>query len=264
MIRKEWNMNETVAPERQICGRSFLGSPMELIRLGTGKTAVLFCAGFGGQRQSAQLLECFLKDLQDCAQRALSPVGKINVSWLFSARSLYFCLKPNPDATDIIEHRLPADSPFLPRINRLCGKTPQVLWSSNGRGVDPACNFNYRFAQYKARGVSHPAPFGYCGSFPESEPESASFARLARTLRPRLFVHVTHGQGALAFPDDHAPLKELCMRYAPFEQRHPDFSASPEGWMAQELGTVCLRITADGEKGDYSLLRPLLFALSAY
>ena len=251
---------------RQICGYSFWGQPIFYEKVGMGDTCLLFAGDFSSNAQCEGVLERFLRDLSNCGKKDLAPVGRVGMGRLLLVRSLVFLPCPNPDAGLVKTGGLPPDSPFYPRIKRLLAGHPAILWSANGRGVDVGRNFNYRFAAYKEQAVTEPAPFGYGGCFPESEPESAAFASFSRRLSPRLFVHLTHGVGALSYEQKDRGLEGLCARYAPFERRETDLSATPEGWLHQELGCAYLRISCgfEEEETTYRLLRPLLFALTAY
>jgi hypothetical protein len=251
---------------KELCGHSFWGTPLYCERIGAGKTALLFTGDFGADGRCEGVVSRFAKDLEDCARADLAPVGKVGMGRLLSVRSVCFWSCPNPDGKRIKEGGLAPDSPFFPRVNRLLGKKPAALWTANGRGIDPGRNFNYAFEQYKDSCQTGPAPFGHCGIFPESEPESASFAALVRRTVPRLLVHLTSGPCGLCYREEDRGLDGICVRYAPFEKRSADLSATPEGWAFRELGCSYLRIFLgkEEEERSYRLLRPLLFALTAY
>ena len=252
--------------EKEICGRSFWGQPISCRRLGEGKTALLFSGDFGGDDRCSGVIERFAKELSLCGQRDEAPVGKVGMGRLLMVRTAFLVPCPNPDAHLVKTGGPGEESPFYPRVQRLLSKRPPSQWTANGRGVEVGRNFNYGYADYRERCVGKEAPFGYCGAFPESEPESACFAALARRVRPRLFVHLTAGPSGLLFDRRHGGLDGLCSRYAPFERREIDLSATPEGWILRELGCAYLRIFlgTEDEERSYRLLCPLLFALMAY
>lgn len=258
-------MNEQ-RDKRLVYGHSFWGAPVVFEKLGSGRTTLLFSGDFAGDPKSAGVIERFCDDLYFCGREDLAPVGKIGIGRLLLVRSVFLVPCPNPDALLIKAGGPGEESPFLPRVKRLLANRPAVLWSANGRGVDVGRNFNYRFAAYKEGAVKEAAPFGYGGSFPESEPESSSFASFARRIAPRLFVHLVHGADGLFFDSGNRALAGICARYAPFEKKEANLSATPEGWLFEELNCAYLRISCgfEEEERTYRLLRPLLFALTAY
>lgn len=251
---------------QQVCGYSFWGQPLTAETIGQGKTALLFSGDFGGDLRCEGILCRFLEDLRLCGKQDLAPVGKVGMGRLLMVRRAVFLPCPNPDASLIKSGGLSPDSPFYPRVMRLLGKMPQGQWTANGRGVDVGRNFDFSFANYKKGCVAESAPFGHCGFFPESEPESACFAALARKLSPRLFVHLTTGIGGLVCERNQRSLEHICACYGPFDLRSADLSSTPEGWIFSELGCAYLRIAVgqEDEERTYRLLRPLLFALMAY
>ncbi len=248
-----------------LCGRSFWGEGIIARRLGQGRTGVLFAGSLDGDHLAQEVLELFEGELSKmAAENAFW--GRLSLSALLEMRFVCFLPRPNPDALRIKSGRISTDDPFYAGVQSMCGKLPMPLWSANGRGVDLSRNFNYRFDEYRTRCPCRVAPFGYCGAYPESEPESAAFARLARSLRPRLFVHLTGGRNTLQYSEGNGALHGICIRYAPYDREEGDLSASAEGWISQELGCAYLRIGAafEGAQRSYALLRPLLFALCGY
>ncbi|MBQ8215760.1 MAG: hypothetical protein IJZ33_05820 [Clostridia bacterium] len=248
-----------------LCGRSYWGQEITARRLGQGGTSLLFLASLGAEPCFSQVMLLFLEELEREAERD-GRLLRLSARALLSARSIYVLPCPNPDAQLIKSGRITEDSPFFQSVSAIRGRIPASLWTANGRGIDPSFNFAHRFALRGGKGPLRMAPFGCGGPYPESEPESAVLARLVRTLRPRLLVHLTKGRNSLCYPLELPALHALCTRYAPFEFCGEELAATLEGWVGAEQGAAFLRISAKEGEGSrlYALLRPLLFALCGY
>lgn len=61
-------------------------------------------------------------------------------------------------------------------------------WKANAAGVDLNCNFDANFGTGDKQSKLGPAPHGYVGKKPLSEPESAALARFTYAVRPLLTV----------------------------------------------------------------------------
>ncbi len=256
---------EGTAQDALLCGRSYWGQGILCHRVGSGGTSLLFLGDLLGGDCGQRILTLFLEELRQ-KQSQDGMLFRLSARALFQARSIFILPCPNPDALRVKSGGVGEDSPFFQGVQAMLARYPRTLWSANGRGVDPSRNFNYRFAEYKSVCPARVSAFGYCGAYPESEPESAALARLARALRPRLLVHLTEGRNSLCYPSDLPALHALCTRYAPYDYQRENLDATLEGWAKQELGTPFLRISASKREGEalYSLLRPLFFALCGY
>ena len=89
----------------------------------------------------------------------------------------------NPDGREICErgaHCAGVDSGKIKRLSK--GDTSR--WNANARGVDIRYNFDFRFAVRKklqqAKGIYSSCGEGYCGPYPESEPETIAITEYCR------------------------------------------------------------------------------------
>lgn len=254
---------------KSVYGHSFTRIPLELFQAGSGRTSIVFVSSFGADPPCTTLLRRYMEDLSFSSN---TEVEKVNLPFLLSLRTLFFIPAPNPDGLFIKSGEFSAAHPLHERILRIASDSPLAHWQSNGRGVEPGRNFNFGFSSYKKTALPLPAPAGFCGDYPESEPESASFAELMRKTNPRLLVHIEKGNG-FSLPNHRLRpfLSELCAANGslPFESQ--DFSCTPEGWIAEERETPALRIGIPEDRlsdtqieRTYALLRPLLFGLLTF
>lgn len=94
-------------------------------------------------------------------------------------RNACFVPLANPDGVELcikglksvpIEYR-----EYLLKINKY--SYDFSLWKANARGVDLNLNFNADWGKGKGN-LTYPAPHGYIGKYPESEPESKALVKL--------------------------------------------------------------------------------------
>lgn len=106
------------------------------------------------------------------------------------------CVIPmaNPDGVELVCSGIES-APMTERANLIdlnLGSLDFSLWKANGRGVDLNNNFDANFDE-NVHSLS-PAPSGYRGSAPESEPESRAIAEYLRRGLPFL-VLCYHSKG---------------------------------------------------------------------
>ena len=259
---------ETGFYKKNIYGHSFSKMPVEFYEAGQGR-AILFLGSFSPDPTLEDVFSLFMEEI---AESAGEKCGALSFPVLLFNRRLIFLPFPNPDARLI---KSPDFTPAHPLYDRVCriakGEAPD-RWQANCRGVDPAVNFNCAFSSYKKKCPSGPAPAGFCGEFPESEPESGAIARLLRFLDAVLLVRFDKGEGlSLAAGEKHPQLSRLCASHSFLPPASFDFSCSPEGWALEERAVPSLHIgipeeclTSSSPARLYGLLRPLLFALLAF
>ncbi len=249
--------------EKSVYGHSFSRIPLEFCSLGRGKTPLLFSASFAGEQATGALLNFFIKELS---------LKTEELSFFLSLRRILFLQSPNPDALLIRSSAFTGEHPLYERVTKAAQGKSLISWEANGRGIAVSRNFNYRFSKGMYRSAPKDSPPAFSGSYPESEPESAGFAALVRRIHPRLFLHLTKGEGISLPPQKEEPfLSALCLSHSFLPLVPFDFSGTPEGWAADEQQVACLRIGLSGDRLEhgalpktYELLRPLLFALFHY
>ncbi len=93
------------------------------------------------------------------------------------------CFVPmvNPDGVELCVKGLNSvPPPYQAELLKINGYSHDFsLWKSNARGVDLNLNFNADWGKGKGN-LTYPAPFGYIGKYPESEPESIALLELLK------------------------------------------------------------------------------------
>lgn len=260
-------------------GRSFLCFPLELFSTGETGRAVLFSSSFGAAAPCAALLETFARALSELLS---DPAASPGACAALRVRRVFLIPSPNPDALFIRSLAFTPDHPLYGRVAKFASPSGFPSYSANGRGVDLQRNFNFSFSACRASSAPGPSPAGYAGAYPESEPESSSFARLLRQLDPRLLVVLDaaapadpaapSASGGFSLPPQREEpwLRALCKRSAPFGESPADFAGSPEGWFSSERSGASLRLSIPpsvldrGPDSAFALLRPLLFSLISF
>ena len=184
---------------RSLLGRSVLGREIPLLRLGEGKTHLLYVgAHHGAEGMTAAFLLRFLSELL-AAQRSGRSVEGVDPGFLLSVRTLWIVPALNPDGVELVERGLSSAGFLSDRIARMNGGSDDTsAWQANARGVDLNHNYDAGFRAYKgvesSLGILGGAPTRYSGEYPESEPETAALARFVRSV-PLSMILSLHTQG---------------------------------------------------------------------
>ena len=171
---------------RDVLCRSILGAEIPYYTLGTGKRAVLYVGGVRGDEGAlGAVLEAFVGQVNLLAMRGGSAFER-PVRELLASRRLVVVPCLNPDGISYRETGVAAENPIADRVRAILGEASLAEWRANARGVALDKNFNSGHAS-AVKGAwaacvygAHPAL--WCGEYPESEPESAALARLARGI----------------------------------------------------------------------------------
>lgn len=181
---KEENKGSTFL--RGVLCHSILGREIPYYTLGTGTRTVLYVGGVRGTEQLlSEVLFEFMANAQTLHARDGAAFGR-PVRELLGARRIVVVPCLNPDGVAYVQEGLAPDNPLASRVQAVAGDTPLTAWQANARGVALDKNFKtgHGAAMEAAWGAnvlgSHPAL--WCGEYPESEPESAALARLARGI----------------------------------------------------------------------------------
>ncbi len=143
-------------------------------------------------------------------------------------------------------------------------------WEANARGVDLRLNFSEGFGEGFAKPADAPqfgAPTGYCGTSPESEPESASLCNAVRMHNgSALLLRLHMDDNTLTIPTSPEPIPRIRtvarilsrMSGTP-TSRKPAPSGSPEDWFAANLRQPAFALGCHYPDTPYPYLRELLF-----
>lgn len=185
-------------------GRSVLGKKLYTIRLGTGPNQVLYCAAHHALEWiTSPLLMKFTEDFSKAyaADQYILEYNPANI-WLES--SVYIIPMVNPDGVDLVLNGLQPGNPYVDELIGWNGGSRNFssVWQANIRGVDLSHNYDAAFEEYKSfaekRGVTGPAPQGYPGTFPVSEPETHSMVEFTKKHDFSLILDY-HTQGEIIY-----------------------------------------------------------------
>ncbi len=182
-------------------GKSVVGRSIYAMELGRDSAPVLLFLGtFNGKDSytGEHLLTWFSK-----VAKAVTNGEKIDgVPSLELIRRNRIVIIPfvNPDGREICErgaHCAGVDSGRIKRLSK--GNTGR--WNANARGVDIRYNFDFRFAVRKKfqqnKGIYSPCAEGYCGPYPESEPETTAISDYCRNHSVRQAICLYPGNGGV-------------------------------------------------------------------
>ncbi len=206
-MKNDFDRIKLLFPETEFgeIGKSVWGRPIEYLKIGEGKTKLLFCgAHHGMEHLTAKLLLDFA-----CAYlTAIKTGGALSgfeAEKLKNNSSLYIVPMLNPDGVDL--SIFGADFPeaknkdFLKRINP---SGDFSSWQANANGVDLNHNYDADFEMSKKseseNGIFGPGQTRFSGEYPESEPESKALADFTRQIGFNL-VMAFHSQGEVIYYD---------------------------------------------------------------
>lgn len=260
--------------EKEVLARSILGKEIPVLRLGRGKSAVVYVAAQRGTEGvlSAVLLD-FVRDYVKQYQRNGKPFGTA-LSYLFAERTVFVIPMLNPDGVGYVREGVLEDNPLSERVRRMSGENSLSAWEANARGVDLTHNYSTGFFAHKElsreEGVISGAPRGFGGEYPESEPESAALCRWLRFRREDLLgvLALQAGKGEIYCScKDKLSAKTMAAgrilgRATGYRLIGPE-SAAPEGgladWCIEHLSRPAYRVECDVVKYSQSKARACLF-----
>ncbi|MCH5163520.1 MAG: hypothetical protein J1F36_00715 [Clostridiales bacterium] len=106
---------------------------------------------------------------------------------------IFFVPMVNPDGALLIEKGASAAGIYEPLVRKVNGSDDFSLWKANARAVDLNINFDAKFGLGKGN-ITYPAPQGYIGAGPFSEPETAALRNFTLSVRP-VFTVSYHALG---------------------------------------------------------------------
>lgn len=168
-----------------VIGRSWAGRAIFSLSIGEGAESVLFTGGFSGQENRSSL--CLYRFFERLCL-SLESDGKlcaVKIKPSLENRKIVLVPNVNPDGTEIARLGSHGAGCYAGLAER-AANGDFIHWHANARGVDIRHNFGadweaFHKAQTEA-GILKPAPQGYGGPSPESEPEARSLTRLCTVL----------------------------------------------------------------------------------
>lgn len=198
-------------------GKSVMGRDLPLLVWGEGKVRVLLCGTHHGNEWFTSLL------LMRFAEWLCREYQNKNEGILQLYQHARYLIVPmlNPDGAELSLHGLGEEiSPVLREHLLRANNGSEDFngkWQANANGVDLNHNYNAAFERGRAfamrMGITEAAPTRYCGTHPESEPESAALAQLTRSILPNVCV-AYHSQGEVIYADFEGEASKRALRIA--------------------------------------------------
>jgi g-D-glutamyl-meso-diaminopimelate peptidase len=189
------------------------------------------------------------------------PMAGIDVARAMQGRSLTIVPCLNPDGVEIALNQDHGALHFQNEVRKISGGHYEN-WQANGRGVDLQYNFDAgwqaaRRLQAEA-GICGPAPAGFSGNSPMSEPESRAAVNLCKTFDvAKLFTFHTPGEEIRYSYGENTPIRSRLMvevlagacGYAVREPGNSDIPASMKDWFIHQTGRPAFAVHAGRESG---------------
>ncbi|MBO4535465.1 MAG: hypothetical protein J5755_05960, partial [Clostridia bacterium] len=177
----------TKDPRALVVGRSALGRPIALLRVGDGKGMLLFGAIHAREWITAYVVLAAYRTYLAAWQEAKGALPGAD-----------FLPVANPDGVALATEGLSSVPAYLrPYLLGLNGGEDFSLWKANARGVDPNVNFDAGWGEGKGN-LFAPAPASYVGRYPGSERETRALVDLTRK-QAYLGVLAYHCKGEVAY-----------------------------------------------------------------
>nr|MDD6336180.1 M14 family metallopeptidase [bacterium] len=191
--------------EVSVIGKSVLGRPLLVMRIGKGAKEVFYNASHHANEYiTTPLLMAYAEQLMKELSQGDTVAGFHAPDYLETI-SLYICPMVNPDGVDLVTGYFPEGSP--PYEQAMALNYPEDYpfpsgWKANLEGTD--LNLNYPAGWEKAReikfaqGYTRPGPRDYVGTAPLSAPESRAVAEFTQAHDFRLIL-AYHTQGNIIY-----------------------------------------------------------------
>lgn len=106
---------------------------------------------------------------------------------------IYFLPMLNPDGALLIENGATSVGEYASFVRKVNGSDDFSLWKANARAVDLNINFDAKYGMGK-NNIRYPAPHGYIGTGPFSEPETTALRDFTLSIKP-VFTVSYHSLG---------------------------------------------------------------------
>jgi len=266
-------------------GATILDKAIPVLNLGNPRASksILYVGGVGGAdgAVSAVLLR-FVNEYFEFLKNGRR-MYSVSLPYLFENRRI--CVVPmlNCDGCTIYRNGC-GDSILRDRLLGMNGSEDFSEWYANARGVDLRRNFSAGFQVYKGeaakKGVDIGGREGYCGTSPESEPETASlcnYIRMHNGTSMMLHLHMddnrltipTFEEAEAIVPRSRTLARLLSHMSGTETERKSKPDATPVDWYITEycrpaFALGCKYPDTDGSSDDYikiyALIREVLFS----
>lgn len=182
-------------------GKSVVGRSIYALELGRSSAPVMLLLGTftGRDYYTGELLLSWFSTLAKAVTKGEKIDGVPSLELLRRNRIVVIPFV-NPDGREICQRGAHCAGVDSGRIKRL-SKGNTHLWDANARGVDIPCNFDFRFAVRKRvqknKGIYSACGGGYCGPYPESEPETVAVTDYCRSHTVQQAVCLYPGRGSV-------------------------------------------------------------------
>ena len=273
----------------EVIGYSILGRPIDMVKLGYGKSASLFVgAHHGAESITSLLLMKFMEDILENERTPSRRLIEFDLGNILTRRSIYVVPMLNPDGVAIRHIGADAAGDLKKRALAMNGDRNFSLWQANARGVDLNHNYDAEFEKCKKAewdlGIFSGGPTRYGGEYPESEPETRALADLTRNLSQNLRIALAlHTQGEEIYwdfngnaPKDAQMLAKRFAELSGYTVAKPPKEASYGGYkdfVIQKFGIPAFTIECGSGKNPlpstdfysiYDKVLPILLTASAF
>ncbi|MDR2525998.1 MAG: peptidoglycan-binding protein [Oscillospiraceae bacterium] len=192
--------------EVEIPGKSTMGRPIYLLRIGTGKTKVGYNAAHHANEwiTTPIVMKFFERFANGVAQEG--SIGGVEWQRIYNDYTLELVPMVNPDGVDLVTGALAEATPQYQGAVHIASHFPQIPfpegWKANIVGIDP--NLSYPASWESAKKIKHtqgydrPAPRDYVGMAPLEAQESAVMHELTLARKYQLTLSY-HSQGKLIY-----------------------------------------------------------------
>ncbi len=180
-------------------GKSVMGKPIYVCKIGTGKKEVFYSGGWhANEWLTTKLLVSFIEECLENLKNQNDLLG-YSLGDIFSKITLYVVPLVNPDGVELVQQGIYETHPYVDLVKKINKWTNRFEhWSSNIRGVD----LNHQWpAGWKVEADESPQipwPRHYSGEAPLTEPEARAVYEL--TIKQNFaYVLAFHSQGQVIY-----------------------------------------------------------------
>ncbi len=184
-----------------IISKTYNNRNIRMLRLGSARECVLYCASMHGNESiTATLILKLIEDICICLDRHY-PLSGIDINRMLQSRSYIFIPFSNPDGCEIAQKGDNAKVCNIDDVKRMCmGEFHK--WKANAGGIDINRNFAVSWERTSAisekYGITSPGPQKFGGYYPNSEPETLALINICKSFRPNHIISL-HTQGEVIY-----------------------------------------------------------------